>query len=437
MAEPYGLPPGTAINYRALGFPAWVDELCRQWQLDSSTYPGHQEGDRPDIGCAPNPAGLNRGIDWAGDPQRMLDFAHWLVSIGPSRTPGQYGPEGLEMVIYEHAPTGERVWYPDWVNYDADFSGHRDHVHTRQSASLIDFAAPPQTVMTVPLVDNGDGSWTSPSRAWAHLIMRESGGNPTIIQQIIDVNSGGNEAEGLFQITPATWRAHHGDQFAPTARLASPQEQAIVAARIFTANPSGSDWGAGLPGREDAAELATGLVAVTGAVVSPSEEEEDWMANPELERLLREVHAALFNQITSQSPYRHLEGEQGRWQLHELIKNDDQLIHQLYVENEARKGDPDAIALLYEIASADPVRYPDRQHDAALARKVLESLTVVSPPQQPPIVSPPNQPPPIQPPVPLPTSQGLSQTVAAMARALEEAVSKADTQIHQILRGSE
>lgn len=122
-------------------------------------------------------------------------------------------------------------------------------------------AAPP--VMTVPLVQNADGTWTSPSPAWAHLIRRESSGNPTIIQQIIDVNSGGNEAEGLFQITPRTWNAHGGQDFAASPRLATPQQQAIVAARIFTQNPTGSDWGAGLAGREDASQLAAGLVPVT------------------------------------------------------------------------------------------------------------------------------------------------------------------------------
>lgn len=124
-------------------------------------------------------------------------------------------------------------------------------------------APTPAGELTVPLVQNPNGTWTSPSPAWAHLIMRESSGNPTIIQQIIDVNSGGNEAEGLFQITPRTWNAHGGQDFAPSPRLATPQQQAIVAARIFTSNPTGSDWGAGLPGREDASQLAAGLVPIT------------------------------------------------------------------------------------------------------------------------------------------------------------------------------
>ncbi|SBS73763.1 hypothetical protein MHPYR_180043 [uncultured Mycobacterium sp.] len=116
------------------------------------------------------------------------------------------------------------------------------------------------TEMTVPLVSRGNGRWGSTSPAWDHLIDRESSGIPDIIQQIHDVNTGGNEAEGLFQITPKTWVANGGKEFAPTARRATPQQQAIVAARIFTRNPSGSDWGAGRPGREDPSQLAAGLV---------------------------------------------------------------------------------------------------------------------------------------------------------------------------------
>lgn len=125
------------------------------------------------------------------------------------------------------------------------------------------------TELTVPLTPLANGRWGSPNAAWNHLIQRESSGIPDIIQQIVDVNSGGNEAQGLFQITPRTWNAHNGQQFAPIPRSATPAQQAIVAARIFTANPSGGDWGAGRPGRENADELAAGLVPAdtTGAPV--------------------------------------------------------------------------------------------------------------------------------------------------------------------------
>lgn len=109
----------------------------------------------------------------------------------------------------------------------------------------------------IPLVRLPNGNYTSSDPAWAHLINRESGGNPSIIQQIKDVNSGGNEAEGLFQITPATWRSHGGPGSHPGQ--ATPEQQAQVAADIIRKNPSGSDWGAGLSGRENAQALLKAL----------------------------------------------------------------------------------------------------------------------------------------------------------------------------------
>ncbi|QJD50212.1 lysin A [Mycobacterium phage Iwokeuplikedis] len=198
---------------------------------------------------------------------------------------------------------------------------------------------PTTSELTVPLVAKANGRWGSSSPAWDHLIMRESSGNPTIIQQIIDVNSGGNEAEGLFQITPKTWRAHNGTEFAPSARLATPHQQAIVAARIFTRNPSGSDWGAGLPGREDPKQLAAGLVP------TQTQGDDDELADPVIQKMIREIHGCLFNTIVSQSPYRfprNPDGSEPRanlWQLHELIKNQDGMAHMEYVEDAARGGD--------------------------------------------------------------------------------------------------
>lgn len=117
----------------------------------------------------------------------------------------------------------------------------------------------PAAAGSVPLTQKPDGSWTSSDPAWAHLIDRESGGNASITQQIKDVNSGGNEAQGLFQITPATWKSHGGDKYGPDPGKATPQQQADIAAQIFKNNPSGSDWGAGMAGREDPSALAAGL----------------------------------------------------------------------------------------------------------------------------------------------------------------------------------
>lgn len=122
---------------------------------------------------------------------------------------------------------------------------------------------------SVPLAQNPDGTWTSPNSSWAHLIQRESGGR-NIGQQITDSNGGPgspNAAQGLFQITPQTWRGHGGTAFAPTPLSATPQQQAEIAARILQSNPSGSDWGAGMSGRESAGGLLAGLAGNSGGPV--------------------------------------------------------------------------------------------------------------------------------------------------------------------------
>lgn len=114
----------------------------------------------------------------------------------------------------------------------------------------------------IPLVQNPDGTWTSSNPEWAKLIQRESGGVPDKIQGIIDSNSGGNEASGLFQIAKGTWASNGGTRFAPTAGEASPEQQAQIAAKIF--NEQGvKPWG----GREDEEALRRGLMGA-GALTS-------------------------------------------------------------------------------------------------------------------------------------------------------------------------
>lgn len=133
MVVTYGLPTGTNIPYGGAGFPEWVYELAQAFGLQASTYPGHQESERAEVGFAPNPKCQNRGIDWAGPINKMQAFADYLRNHRSS----------LEQVIWENPVTGEHVGVAggDDVSatayYQGDYSGHRDHVHTRQSAPIL------------------------------------------------------------------------------------------------------------------------------------------------------------------------------------------------------------------------------------------------------------------------------------------------------------
>ncbi|QAY05753.1 tape measure protein [Gordonia phage Vasanti] len=249
---PYGLPIGSSgpVN------EPWVDELERAFGVQASTYAGHQEKD-----------GFNKGIDWSGPVENMQRLAEYFATIASQ----------LEQVIWQNPQTGQQIGVADgrFVGpgtdqpgyYASDWADHMDHVHTRQSFALPlpgqSYDVVPGGVTTIPLVQNPDGTWSSTDPAWDHLIDRESGGDFSKEQEIQDANSGGNEASGGFQIAKGTWLAYGGGEFAPTAGQATPQQQAIVAARIFN-KEGGRPWGAGLPGRENEDALRAGLSTTGG-----------------------------------------------------------------------------------------------------------------------------------------------------------------------------
>ena len=128
----YGLPTGTRINYGGKGFPEWVYQLAAAFNLQASTYPGHQEGQRAESGFDPNPQRLNRGIDWVGSVADMQRFAEYLLTVR----------KDLEQVIWQNPNTGQKIGVAggDDVSttpyYQSDYAGHRDHVHTRQAKPI-------------------------------------------------------------------------------------------------------------------------------------------------------------------------------------------------------------------------------------------------------------------------------------------------------------
>ncbi|GEM_PF-4168370 len=286
--------PGLNVTYGSPGLPDWVYPFAEQFGVEASTYP---------TGGTLHEAGF--AFDFRGTPEQLERMSKYIQDnlaeqtlqlIYQSPANGNtYGIAGGELA-------GPGTDAPNY--YAADWAGHQDHIHwatdvpvipggkgvgsaasaAGATASKADVNVKGPTSITVmgdaavegnlagaqlgmsgmsstgvPIVQKADGTWTSPNPEWAKLIQRESGGDPTIVQGIIDINSGGNEAEGLFQITPKTWAQYGGSELAPSAKEATPYQQAEIAARILRKNPSGSDWGAGLDGREDAGKLLAAL----------------------------------------------------------------------------------------------------------------------------------------------------------------------------------
>lgn len=77
-------------------------------------------------------------------------------------------------------------------------------------------------------------------------IQSESGGDPNILQKVIDVNSGGNEAQGLLQVIPGTFAAFR-DPSLPNDRT-DPLANMVAALRYYRAtygNDLTTFWGQG------------------------------------------------------------------------------------------------------------------------------------------------------------------------------------------------
>lgn len=86
-------------------------------------------------------------------------------------------------------------------------------------------------VIAAPLVAAGTAHAASDA-AWDKMAQCEAGGNWSI--------NNGNGYHGGLQFSPGTWNANGGQEFAPTANLATREEQIIVAERVLARQ----GWGA-------------------------------------------------------------------------------------------------------------------------------------------------------------------------------------------------
>lgn len=188
MPGSYGLPAGTnSGGYGGGGtqFPDWVNQIAEEFGIKPSTYPGHQSSNRNEPGYAPNPQGLNRGIDWTGPPQNLQRFSDYLKTI----------PQGMEQVIYQNPATGTTTEIaggriqPGY--FSGDLGGHTDHVHTRQASPI---PLPPRVGRSLTY---DQGGWLPPGMTVAN----NATGKPELIltpEQIEELKKQGIDPNTLL-----------------------------------------------------------------------------------------------------------------------------------------------------------------------------------------------------------------------------------------------
>ena len=431
MMESYGLSTGTNITYGSPGFPSWVYELGDAFNLQASTYPGHQESERAEVGFAPNPQHLNRGIDWTGAVPDMQRFADYLLSIRTS----------LEQVIWENPDTGQRVGVAggdDVTNtpyYRDDYSGHRDHVHTRQShpiplpggvvmqhrPAFTEIEAwsqntSPRSGATIDLFllhtqEGGDGDaeglarWMNANGVSYHYTV--STGRPIVtVCDVVDtdlaswsvLSANGRSINLCFAGSKAAWsRQQWLDNTAaidvaaylavqdcrkygiPITVIAPPYATGRAGITdhnyVTTVLRDGThtDVGLNFPWDVFTAAVAKYSGTAPAPVPTPTPSTPGGFLMALTDQQQQDLYNEIMSRRNSRSPLRHV-GEGAIGDIGDIAFNTDGSVHVLLVQTLARLGDPDSINLLNEVAALDTSRFPDRAHDRQLARAILNDI---------------------------------------------------------------
>jgi hypothetical protein len=133
--------------------------------------------------------------------------------------------------------------------------------------------------------------------------------------------------------------------------------------------------GSAFPARYDEhwAEAVALYNKLAGITAPPPAQGEDELS-AEAERQIGVIYQEITKKFASRSPLRHL-GEGPIDSLAGFVLNIDGSQHVEIVKLLAGYGHPPTLALLREVAGADPVQYPDRQDDAKMAQAILADIT--------------------------------------------------------------
>mgnify|MGYP000993930453 CR=1 FL=1 len=111
------------------------------------------------------------------------------------------------------------------------FSGKGKHRRPSKATRAIAVAGVASAAVAAPLMAAGNASAATASE-WDAVAQCESGGNWAI--------NTGNGYYGGLQFHPQTWAGHGGTQYAPSAHLATREQQIAVAEKVLAAQ----GWGA-------------------------------------------------------------------------------------------------------------------------------------------------------------------------------------------------
>ena len=183
-----------------------------------STFPGHTIGGYRQDAAFPNEHPAGKAIDF------MIGNN---VSEGYAYLPYALSQPGVTYVIFDN-----KMWYPDGRSEPYNGSNpHTDHlhIHTEPGAGGNTVGGVSLSSTSTPLGMSSSGT------NWDAIAAKESGGNWSIPS-----DNQGAPFRGGLQILDSTWAQFGGTAFAPTANLASKDEQIAIAERILAGQGPGA-----------------------------------------------------------------------------------------------------------------------------------------------------------------------------------------------------